>query len=384
MATEQSDPRFGFTSSRPPARSRHPRLRTGAHRPGVGRPYPQRPGLQRISGPGELLQAVPYLLGFHPADSLVLVGLADGRLVVTARIDLPAYDGSARRDNDAPVAPTVASTVRALIDGGATEIIAVVYAGGAGVVRADGLVGHEVIDAVVTQADRRGCAVSDALLVHAGRWWSYLCDGGDCCPAGGTALPDSTSSFAAAATADGVAPMADRAALAASLDPVAESPDPALQTLIERAEELDVRAALSGGRRRQERAAVRRLFAAARACDAPGWPGLDDEDVAALGVALGPSAVRDAVWMGVDDGRLDGRPLWRELGRRLPGPYCAAPLFLFGWAAWRSGHGALASIAAERAVRADPGYTAADLLLAALDSGVDPRRLPKLRLPRGA
>ena len=42
----------------------------------------------RISGPAELLQAVPYLLGFHPADSLVLVGLHGGRLVVTARMDL--------------------------------------------------------------------------------------------------------------------------------------------------------------------------------------------------------------------------------------------------------------------------------------------------------
>ena len=67
------------------------------------------------------------------------------------------------------------------------------------------------------------------------------------------------------------------------------------------------------------------------------------------------------------------------MARRLPGPYDAAPLFLFGWASWRAGNGALAGIAAERAVTSDPAYSAADLLLAALSRGLDPRRLPRLR-----
>ncbi len=53
-----------------------------------------------------------------------------------------------------------------------------------------------------------------------------------------------------------------------------------------------------------------------------------------------------------------------DLARRLPAPYDAAPLFLFGWASWRSGNGALAGIAAERALDSDPSYSAADLLLA--------------------
>ncbi len=103
-----------------------------------------------------------------------------------------------------------------------------------------------------------------------------------------------------------------------------------------------------------------------------------------FGAALSDIELRDSVWMAVDDGRLGGRPLWRELARRLPSPYDAAPLFLYGWAAWRSGDGALAGIAADRAVGSDPGYSAADLLLAALAQGVDPGRLPKLRLPRSA
>jgi hypothetical protein len=74
--------------------------------------------------------------------------------------------------------------------------------------------------------------------------------------------------------------------------------------------------------------------------------------------------------------------LWRELGRRLPSPYDAPALFLFGWSAWRAGDGASAGIAADRAVASDPDYSAADLLRAAISSGVDPRQMPRLRMPR--
>jgi hypothetical protein len=82
----------------------------------------------------------------------------------------------------------------------------------------------------------------------------------------------------------------------------------------------------------------------------------------------------------VDDKRLDGRPLWRELARRAPVPFDAAAAFLFGWASWRAGDGASANIAAQRAIDSDPGCTAADLLLAALAQGADPRTFPRVRV----
>lgn len=45
-----------------------------------------------LTGPANLIAAVPYLLGFEPADSLVLVGLQNGRVIVSARIDLDDLD----------------------------------------------------------------------------------------------------------------------------------------------------------------------------------------------------------------------------------------------------------------------------------------------------
>ena len=59
---------------------------------------------------------MPYLLGFRPTSSLVLVGLAASRLVVTARIDL--VDAT-----DSHVNATIAAMVRS----GTTDVIAAIH-----------------------------------------------------------------------------------------------------------------------------------------------------------------------------------------------------------------------------------------------------------------
>jgi hypothetical protein len=79
-----------------------------------------------------------------------------------------------------------------------------------------------------------------------------------------------------------------------------------------------------------------------------------------------------AVWLAIEDGRIDGRDLFLHLARTPPESRRAPALFLFGWKSWREGHGALASMAVERALHADPVYSAATLLQAALTQGIDP------------
>jgi hypothetical protein len=137
---------------------------------------------------------------------------------------------------------------------------------------------------------------------------------------------------------------------------------------------------VGGAEARDQRSVKRALFAAARTADAPGVEfDLPDEKLVRFAVALRTVAVRDAVWIAIDSRRLDGRALWRQMAGRLPAPYDAPPLFLFGWATWRDGDGAFAGMAAERALDSDPTYSAADLLLAALAQAIDPRRMPRLR-----
>jgi hypothetical protein len=333
-------------------------------------------GEHRISGPAELVQAVPYLLGFRPRSSLVLVGLRESAIVVTARLDLAEGDPRG----------AVEHTVGALARAGSTDIVAMVCDEGVPPRRSAAvpLPWRRLIDVVEHEAHRAGCSLSDALLVGALRWWSYACADAGCCPPAGRPLPTEPSTFAAAATVAGIAVLPDRAAVEAQLDPVPAAQLAAVAALIEPAEHDAVSAVLAGGSQRHDRAVKRATFAAARASGEARWRAPADAEVARFGVALNGLAVRDSVWMAVDDDRLDGRELWRNLATRLPAPYRAGPLFLLGWRAWRHGDGATARIAAERAIEADPGYSAADMLLAALNCAVDPRRMRKLRMPRPA
>ena len=64
--------------------------------------------------------------------------------------------------------------------------------------------------------------------------------------------------------------------------------------------------------------------------------------------------------------------------RRVPARYVPASASLLAFTAWQSGNGALANIAAERALAADPEYSMAQLLLEAISAGMPPSaaRLP--------
>ena len=322
--------------------------------------------VQRISGPSELLSAVPYLLGFHPTDSLVLVGLRDGQLVVTARLDLA----------DTAQHGALEHALGSMRRGGAQSVLAVLYpAERAG----EDWVGFTHRLAVV--ASELDCVLGEVLLVRDGRWWSLICGNPECCPPEGRPVERATSAFAAYATYEGLVALPDRDAMAQLLEPLPLAQRRRLRPLIAEEQRVAVRAVLRGQHERRERAVKRALFAASRASESPRPPAVSDVDVARFGVALAAKPFRDAVWLAVDAGRLDGRPLWQELARRLPPSHETGPLFLFGWSSWRAGEATIAGVAAERALAIDADYTAADLLLAAVTSGMNPHTVPRLRRP---
>jgi hypothetical protein len=101
--------------------------------------------------------------------------------------------------------------------------------------------------------------------------------------------------------------------------------------------------------------------------------------LARIAVALTDISTRDELWMAIDESSVDADRLLIELLTRLPKGYLAPPLFLYGWSEWRRGNGTLAGMAAERALAADPGYSAAALLQTAAQYGLDPRSTPRLR-----
>ncbi len=330
---------------------------------------------QYISGPGELLHAVPYLLGFHPARSLVLVGLQLNRLVVTARLDL----------TDTQIPGVLPHAVGALARGGSSAVVAAIYDDDCAEPPSAEPPWLELVDRLSSECTVVDCELYDALLVRQRRWWSLMCSDPACCPPDGQDLPAEPTPFAAAATVDGMVALPDRDAVAAILDPLPEPEQSAAAAAVAQAHDgTRAATATEQARRRWRRAVTRALFAAARRADEPGWRSTGAEEAARFGVALTDIAVRDSVWKAIDDRRLDGRALWLELARRLPAPEHVAPQFLFGWASWRAGNCTLAGIAADRALASDPSYRAAQLLRAAVTSAVDPRRLPRLAGSRSA
>jgi hypothetical protein len=148
----------------------------------------------RIHGPVDLVSAVPFLLGFHPIDSLVLIGLTHGVLVVTARLDLAdavAHD------------VLIAETLEAMLRGGSTQFLAAIFSGDAPATE-QGTPHADLALTVAALIDEAGGELLDALLVSNGAWSSYLCADPRCCPPSGRMLPDTPTPFAAAATVAGL------------------------------------------------------------------------------------------------------------------------------------------------------------------------------------
>jgi hypothetical protein len=348
----------------------------------------------RLHSPDDLIDTVPYLLGFYPSRSLVLVGLTSDptggrdarRVSVSVRLDLPGE----------PHEEELSDLRRMIARSDATSVVALVYPPPAGpdesLLARWHWLWHATADAF------KGSAISllDVVLVQETRWWSLGCDCGYC-RGDGNPRPVQPSAAVAEAVMAGLVALPDRDQLTGLLDgdPITERAE--LDPFIARAETRVVRASIDNRmrqlrsrqvadiRRAAESVAIRRptrqaIVGQAAASPASRRVGLGPAQLARFGVALTDRVVRDQIWLAVDVAGLDAAPLMMELLKRLPQPYDAAPLFLFGWQQWRRGNGTLAVTAAERAMVSDPAYSAARLLRTAVMSGVSPARLPSLTL----
>jgi hypothetical protein len=328
----------------------------------------------RISDPAELIDALPYLLGFHPHESLVLIGFAGTavsagpqQVQVTVRLDLPARlpDGF----DDEALGPLGDVLRRAGCRSVAAVLVTDSVVGdprGAG-----GLLACR--DPLAAAMAAAGIEVLDVLAATDRRWWSLCCEQPGCCPSEGNQRLPGSSVAATQAVVAGLVALPDRQALVATLAGGGAEQRSALLPLLAGTERR--RAALRPGQLAGwRRAQVAGLFAAVER--APVQP--DDEQLAGHAVALTDPAVRDALWLAIDDGSAAAARSMGEWHGRLPAPYDAAPLFLYGWSLWRAGNATLAAMAADRALQSRPGYSAAVLLATAAQRGLDPRTVPVL------
>ena len=324
----------------------------------------------RVSSVAGFLAVVPHLLGFHPSQSMVVVGLdaRRGRIVLAFRYDLPDPPDLAISQDIADHATGVLSKRRV------KTAIAAGYGAGTLVTPV-----AEQLKAGLRDA---GITLRDLLRVEAGRYWSYLCQDPGCCPPDGVPFDGQTHPAAAALAAAGMAARPDRASLAGTLAPLAGKDAGSMSRATERArlraEELTASCRPPGGQwlvveagREAVRAAIRIYRRGGRITD--------HDQLAWLTVTLVDLRVRDDAWARMDPRHREAhRRLWTDVVRHGCQPYVPAPASLLAFTAWQSGEGALANMAIERALAADPGYSMAHLLGQALDAGLPPSaaRLP--------
>ncbi len=325
------------------------------------------PGLT-LTSPADILAAVPYLVGFHPTDSLVVVGLTGrGRAQVAVRWSLPFPAGA--------LAPLGSLFARE----GVTRIVVVGYGPGERVTPA--------VDEARAEAAKAGVQVEEALRAHESRYWSYICDIPGCCPPQGTPYDPVASRVAAEATVRGMVALPDRRALEHTIAPVTGPVRVAMRRAT--AEVVaDVRAGLAAAGRSGAgadafaRDFVDRGLARVRAALAvhAGGGRIDDAEAARIGLDLAVIRVRDEAWTLMEDSHTG---LWKDLMRRLEPRFAPPAATLFAMAAWLGGDSTQATIALERALAIDPGYSMANLLMHALQSLLSPGTLSG-RLPTPA
>jgi hypothetical protein len=319
---------------------------------------------------GELVAAVPVLLGFHPRRSLVVVGTGgtSGRRVgLTLRVDLPP---------PRHVAEVSGAVARQMLLGeptGAAVIVVDERGAEAGPPRRD------VAEAVTAALGAHGVVAHTrvwAAGTAAGAAWACF----DACCAG--TLPDpATTPLAATAVAAGAVVLADRGELERLVAPVPATVLRRRERLLTRAVDAAVAVEASDSAGSGTATAV---VDAALADTAAGRLQLDDGRVLALALALAEPAVRDAA---LERCAADEVPaaeqLWAALVRETPDPEAAEPAALLAACALLRGDGALAGIALDRAERAWPGHRLTGLLRAVWAAGMRPEQVRGCLLGEG-
>ena len=305
-----------------------------------------------VRSPGDALAMIPYLLGFDPHHSVVVVAI-DGprrRFGHIMRADLVEPDG----------APGLVAYLVSVVEAHAADCVLVAaYAE-----RRDAA--DAVVPGLVAGLEAIGVSVLEGLLTDGRRWWSYTCDSPRCCPPDGTPFDPTTSALAAHAVAAGMSKAPDRDTLRQQFEPLPDAVREEVGEIVDRMltdaywiDEPD-----NAPSPAEEMAAL-----VVSALDGD----LDTIDVAWLLSLAQDIEARDAAWwqMTRENARLHFE-LWRQVMRAAPDDLLAPAGSLCAFAAWLAGAGALASHAVERVAEVAPDYPMMTLVADALVSNLNP------------
>ena len=313
-----------------------------------------------LTSPHDLLAAVPFMVGYHPKNSLVAMALQDHKVVMAMRVDYP--------DSHAMV--TISKTIAShLVREAASEAIVVGY-----LPTAD--ISDDPLASLREVISDHGVSVKECIEVRDGRFRSTLCEDVSCCPPEGTPVPPLSDSRVTAeqVAAGNPLPYLDLDEMKRSI--AALPVDKELVKAIKKIAEIDYESDDVVKFQREGADAINAL------ADEFKRDGLSENKVliALVLVRLLDLQVRDyAMGMATEETTDLLWDMWRWLLRVAPRGYVAAVAVIFATASYERGDGALAQRALDRAFEDSPKYQMAKLLRRTFAAGWPPSAFTQMR-----
>ena len=314
-----------------------------------------------LTSPHDLLAAIPFLIGYHPIDSLVLVSIKDDCVGMAMRIDYPIDQSEIAFD-------LCASHISADEADGA---LIVAYQPRE---RSDG---DEVLAQTTAALSRAGIAIYESILIAEGSYRSLLCHDITCCPIEGRPVPPHDSSRIAmeSVVAGHPMPFASFAELGTSVRSNLLAQE---EQWFERVQKSYVDPSDSDLNNLQRDGATAVIDLAN---DFITHGISTDQDLIAhvLG-RLSEIQVRDFA-LGSHDGEsaVGYQSMWMHLLRSAPPGFVAPVACLAAAIAYEHGDGALARAALDRAFADSPTYSLALLLKRVFSAGWPPQSFAQMR-----
>lgn len=314
-----------------------------------------------LTSPHDLIAAIPFLIGYHPVDSLVVVSIKDNCIGMAMRVDYPID------------LPTAAYDLLAshLHREGSTGALLVAYVPSG---RSDG---EAVLSDLAAALDRIDLKVDESLLIQDGRYRSTMCSDVQCCPPNGRDVPAIDSSRIAMehVVAGRAMPFANLEALTESISPLVVADDEKWIACVSKFAVPEKSDDLTKLQRDGATAVIDLAgeFAFGRGGD-------DLELIARVIGRLSDIQVRDFALGTHTEEDIDNFFLmWRHLMRMAPPGFVAPIASLFAALAYESGDGALAHRALDRALADTNGYSLALLLRRVFTAGWPPESFAAMR-----
>jgi hypothetical protein len=313
-----------------------------------------------LTSPHDLLAAIPFLIGYHPENSLVLVALKDDSVGMAMRVDMPT-----------DIAPESYDLLASHFQREAADAALIVA-------YVDSQSDPEAV-LINTSAAllRAGISIKESLIVSDGRYRSMLCHDSECCSPLGSPIPDIDSSRIAAehVIAGHPMPFANVSGLVQSIAALPSAMEESWQSevrtfwiesdsenLIDLQRDgatavIDLAGEYVQGRGAEDRELVARVIGRI-------------SDIQVRDYALGShnEETADAYWQ-----------MWRELLLIAPRGFVAPIASIFAALAYERGEGALAHKALDRALADDERYSLALLLRRVFTAGWPPQSFSAMR-----